>query len=134
MSAALMGHGRIDLRGEIMPAAAALQKLEMEPLSSAQGRAGADQRHPGLDGDRARRLFTGERVFGAAIAAGALSVDALKGSVKPFDPRISELRGQPGQIRVAAALRGLLDGSEIVASHARCGRSRTPTASAASRR
>ena len=43
-----------------------------------------------------------ERVFGAALAAGALSVDALKGSVKPFDPRLSEVRGQPGQIRVAA--------------------------------
>ena len=51
-------------------------------------------------------LFTGERVFGAALAAGALSVDALMGSVKPFDARVSELRGQPGQIRVAAALRG----------------------------
>ena len=49
-------------------------------------------------------LFAAERVFAAAIAAGALSVDALKGSVKPFDPRISALRGQPGQIRVAAAI------------------------------
>ena len=56
-------------------------------------------------------------MFAAAIAAGALSVDALKGSVKPFDPRISELRGQPGQIRVAAAIHELLEGSEIVASH-----------------
>jgi histidine ammonia-lyase len=71
-------------------------------------------------------LFSGERVFAGGIAAGALSVDALKGSVKPFDPRISELRGQPGQIRVATALRELLEGSEIVASHARCGRVQDP--------
>jgi histidine ammonia-lyase len=71
-------------------------------------------------------LFSGERVFAAALASGALSVDALKGSVKPFDARISELRGQPGQIRVAAAIRGLLDGSEIVASHARCGKVQDP--------
>ena len=71
-------------------------------------------------------LFIGERVFGAAIAAGALSVDALKGRVKPFDPRISELRGQPGQIRVAAAIARLLDGSEILASHGRCGRVQDP--------
>jgi histidine ammonia-lyase len=55
-----------------------------------------------------------------------LSVDALKGSINPFDARISALRGQPGQIRVAAALRGLLDGSEIVASHARCGKVQDP--------
>ena len=50
----------------------------------------------------------------------------LKGSVKPFDPRISELRGQPGQIRVAAEIRDLLDGSEILASHGRCGRVQDP--------
>jgi histidine ammonia-lyase len=71
-------------------------------------------------------LFVGERVFNAAMAAGALSVDALKGSVKPFDARISALRGQPGQIRVAESIRGLLEGSEIVASHARCGRVQDP--------
>ena len=65
-------------------------------------------------------------MFAAALAAGALSVDALKGSVKPFDPRISELRGQPGQIRVAAAIRDLLDGSAILASHGRCGRVQDP--------
>jgi histidine ammonia-lyase len=63
-------------------------------------------------------LFSGERVFAAAIAAGAMSVDALKGSAKPFDARISDLRGQPGQIKVAAAIRRLLDGSDILASHA----------------
>jgi histidine ammonia-lyase len=67
-----------------------------------------------------------ERVFGAALGAGALSVDALKGSVKPFDPRISAVRGQPGQIRVAAEIRELLDGSEIVESHFRCGKVQDP--------
>ena len=65
-------------------------------------------------------------MFAAALAAGALSVDALKGSVKPFDPRISALRGQPGQIRVAAAIAALLDGSEILASHGRCGKVQDP--------
>jgi histidine ammonia-lyase len=68
----------------------------------------------------------GECVFKAAIAAGALSVDALKGSAKPFDPRISELRGQPGQIRVAAAIAELLDGSEILTSHVKCSRVQDP--------
>jgi histidine ammonia-lyase len=71
-------------------------------------------------------LFGGERVFGAAIAAGALSVDALKGSAKPFDPRVSQLRGQPGQMRVAAEIAALLDGSQILESHGRCGRVQDP--------
>ena len=62
----------------------------------------------------------------STLAAGALSVDALKGSIRPFDPRISALRGQLGQIRVAAAIAELLDGSEILASHGRCGKVQDP--------
>ena len=125
--AALMGHGNIDVAGTVMPAAAALQKLQMEPLELGpkEGLAliNGTQMSSAVALDA---LFTGERVFAAAIAAGALSVDALKGSVKPFDERISALRGQPGQIRVAAAIRDLLDDSEIVASHARCGKVQDP--------
>ena len=127
MTAALMGHGCIDLGGEAMPAAAALQKLKMQPLEL-----GPKEGLALINGTQASTaialdaLFAGERVFGAAVAAGALSVDALKGSIKPFDPRISELRGQPGQIRVAAAIAELLDGSLIVPSHARCGKVQDP--------
>ena len=125
--AALMGHGSIDLAGDVMSAKAALQKLGMAPLQLGpkEGLAliNGTQMSTALALDA---LFAGERVFAAAIAAGALSVDALKGSAKPSDPRISELRGQPGQIAVAAAIAELLDGSEIVASHARCGRVQDP--------
>lgn len=127
MSAALMGHGEIDLGGERIAAAEALSRLGLEPLQL-----GPKEGLALINGTQASTaialdaLFTAERVFGAAIAAGALSVDALKGSAKPFDPRISQLRGQPGQIRVAAAINALLEGSEIVASHARCGRVQDP--------
>jgi histidine ammonia-lyase len=62
-------------------------------------------------------LFAAEAVFAAGIAAGALSVDALKGSDAPFDARIQALRGQPGQIAVAARLRTLMAGSAIRDSH-----------------
>ncbi|MGQ0654376.1 MAG: histidine ammonia-lyase [Betaproteobacteria bacterium] len=64
-------------------------------------------------------LFAIERVFAAALAAGALSVDAAMGSDTPFDPRIHELRGQRGQIDCARRYRALLAGSEIRASHLR---------------
>jgi len=125
--AALMGYGKIDVSGNGMSAGAALEELGMEPLQL-----GPKEGLALINGTQASTaialdaLFSGERVFAAAIASGALSVDALKGSAKPFDPRISELRGQPGQIRVAAAIRDLLDGSEIVESHARCGRVQDP--------
>jgi histidine ammonia-lyase len=124
---ALMGYGRIDVAGEIMSAAKALDRIGLDPLQL-----GPKEGLALINGTQASAalaldaLFAGERVFAAAIAAGALSVDALKGSAKPFDPRISELRGQPGQISVAAAIRGLLDGSEILTSHVACSRVQDP--------
>jgi len=125
--AALMGYGNIDIAGATMPAGAALHKLGMEPLQL-----GPKEGLALINGTQASTaialdaLFMGERVFAAAIAAGAMSIDALKGSAKPFDARVSDLRGQPGQIRVAGAIRALLDGSEILASHGRCGKVQDP--------
>jgi len=127
MTAALMGFGWIDLAGERVAPGEALQRLGLAPLvlGPKEGLAliNGTQFSTAIALDA---LFAAERVFGAALAAGALSVDALKGSVKPFDPRISALRGQPGQIRVAAEIARLLDGSAIVASHHRCGRVQDP--------
>ena len=71
-------------------------------------------------------LFGAEDVFAAALVAGCLSLEAIKGSVKPFDARIHEARGQVGQIAVAAAVRALLEGSAIDPSHPHCGRVQDP--------
>jgi histidine ammonia-lyase len=71
-------------------------------------------------------LLGAEDVFCAALVAGALSLEAIKGSVKPFDARIHAARGQAGQIAVAAAVRALLDGSQIDPSHPHCGRVQDP--------
>ena len=124
---ALMGYGRVCFGNEALPAGAALERLGLQPLQL-----GPKEGLALINGTQAScalaldALFMGERVFAAAIAAGAMSVDALKGSAKPFDPRISELRGQPGQIRVAAAIHGLLQGSEILTSHVKCSRVQDP--------
>src|SRR6185503_11740736 len=124
---ALMGYGRIDVAGKVMPARDALATIGLEPLQL-----GPKEGLALINGTQASTalaldaLFAGERVFASAIAAGALSVDALKGSAKPFDPRISQLRGQPGQIRVAAAIHDLLEGSEILTSHIACSRVQDP--------
>ncbi len=127
MVAVLMGEGRIDLAGEVMPAAAALTKLGRAPLVLApkEGLAliNGTQASTAIALDA---LFLGQRVFDAAIHAGAMSVDALKGSCAPFDSRIHALRGQPGQIEVARRLRDLLDGSDIGTSHHDCDRVQDP--------
>ena len=62
-------------------------------------------------------LFETERLFRSALVTGALSTDAARGSDAPFDPRIHRLRRHRGQIETAEALRELMAGSAIRASH-----------------
>ena len=62
-------------------------------------------------------LFEAERLFQSALVTGALSTEAAKGSDTPFDPRIHALRRHRGQIETATALRDLMAGSAIRASH-----------------
>jgi histidine ammonia-lyase len=63
-----------------------------------------------------------ERLARAADLAAALSIDALRASVRPFDARIHEARPYAGQIASAANIRSLLEGSAINKSHEHCGR------------
>ncbi|MEA3054557.1 MAG: histidine ammonia-lyase [Sphingomonadales bacterium] len=127
LSAAMLGEGRVNLAGKIMPAGEALRELGLEPLAL-----GPKEGLALINGTQISTavaldtLFTGERVFAGALISGALSLDALKGTDAAFDPRIHEARGQPGQIAVAAMLKRLLDGSEIRHSHEDCPRVQDP--------
>jgi histidine ammonia-lyase len=127
IAAAMLGEGRIRLDGTIMPAAEALGTLGLEPLALApkEGLAliNGTQVSTAIALDT---LFTTERIFASGLLSGAMSLEALKGTDVAFDPRIHELRGQPGQIEVAAALRRLLAGSEVRDSHADCPRVQDP--------
>ena len=62
------------------------------------------------------------RLARAADIAVALSIDALRGSVHPFDARIHAARAHAGQAAAAANVRRLLEGSGINKSHEHCGR------------
>jgi histidine ammonia-lyase len=63
-----------------------------------------------------------ERLARAADVAAALSIDGLRGSVRPFDPRIHAARPYPGQIASAQNIATLLEESAINKSHEHCGR------------
>lgn len=56
----------------------------------------------------------------------AMSLEALQGSAVPFDERIHAIRPHAGQQAVAANIRKLLQGSEILASHRDCGKVQDP--------
>jgi histidine ammonia-lyase len=127
LAAPLIGEGRIDLAGEPLPAREALARLGLEPLML-----GPKEGLALINGTQVSTaialdaLFAAERVFAAALTAGALSLDALKGTDAAFDPRIQAARGQKGQIEVASVLRALLDGSEIRHSHDDCPKVQDP--------
>jgi histidine ammonia-lyase len=118
MTAAMIGVGEVYLGDERLPADAALARAGLAPLVL-----GPKEGLALLNGtqfstaEALSALFAIERVFQAALVTGALATDAAKGSDTPFDPRIHALRGHRGQIEVAEALRELMKGSRIRASH-----------------
>jgi histidine ammonia-lyase len=67
-------------------------------------------------------LLEAERLATAADIAGAMSLEALKGTSRPFDQRLHDARPHPGQTTVAKNLRALLANSEIMESHKDCGK------------
>ena len=67
-------------------------------------------------------LLEAERLATAADVAGAMSLEALKGTARPFDERLHVARPHPGQQQVAKNLRALLADSEIMESHRDCGK------------
>src|SRR6266851_2068611 len=118
LTAAMLGIGEAHLAGETVPAATALARagLESVVLGPKEGLALLNGTQFST-AEALASLFAIERVFQAALVTGALSTDAAKGSDTPFDARIHALRGHRGQIEVAAALRILMAGSSIRASH-----------------
>jgi histidine ammonia-lyase len=118
MTAAMLGIGEAQLDGEIMPAEAALARAGLAPivLRPKEGLALLNGTQFST-AEALASLLAIECVFRAALVTGALSTDAAKGSDTPFDARIHELRGHRGEMDVAAALRTLMAGSSIRASH-----------------
>jgi histidine ammonia-lyase len=123
----VLGLGEIRYEGKIRPAAEVLAQLGLPgpELGPKEGLALLN----GTQVSTAIALvayFELEKVFGAAMVSGALSVDALQGSDTPFDPRIHQLRGHRGQIAVAQTYKKLLEGSAIRESHRSCSRVQDP--------
>lgn len=127
MAGALIGIGEVRVRGSLAPAAIALKEAGIEPLRLAPKEGLAL-----LNGTQVSTalalaaVFRTENILSAALMAGAMSSDAIKGSDTPFDRRIQSVRGHGGQIAVAAVLRDLMNGSDIRASHIGCDRVQDP--------
>jgi len=121
MAGVLIGVGEAKLQGTIVPAELALKEAGITPIKLAPKEGLAL-----LNGTQVSTalalaaVFRTENIMAAALAAGAMSSDAVKGSDTPFDKRIQSVRGHGGQIAVAGVLRELMRDSEIRASHVGC--------------
>jgi histidine ammonia-lyase len=106
-----------------IPGAEALRRAGLAPI-----RLGAKEGLALINGTQpstavlALALADAEQVARAADIAAALSIDALRGSVRPFDARIHEARPYSGQVASAWNIRSLLQDSAINKSHEHCGR------------
>lgn len=129
MSLPLLGHGEFwDEEGtETAPAREVLKKHNIEPIDL--------QAKDGLSLINGTQLMS---AYGAYVLEKSLvmaktadliagmSLEALQGSIKPFDERIHKLRPHKGQQEVAENMRNLLVESEILESHRNCGKVQDP--------
>jgi histidine ammonia-lyase len=123
LALALIGEGKARLKGRALPAARALRRARIRPvtLGAKEGLAliNGVQMSVAVGGLALHRALFLARV---ADLSGAASLDAARGSDAAFDARVVDVRPHPGARAAAANLRGLLSGSAIRESHRGCGK------------
>jgi histidine ammonia-lyase len=121
LSLALIGEGEVSYRGKVRPSLEVMRELGLEPLV--------------LEAKEGLALVNGTQAMSSLLAllaadaclllttadiAAAMSVEALKGSHRPFDGAVARLRPHPGTLQVSENLTRLLADSAINLSHADC--------------
>jgi len=123
----LIGLGEVYYNGQRQPSAAVLQTEKLEPviLGPKEGLALIN----GTQFILSFAVTALQRMHNALEAAdiiGALSLEGLMGTARPFDPRLHAIRPFPGNQLVAHRLKTMLENSGIMAAHVDCGRVQDP--------
>jgi histidine ammonia-lyase len=127
LSLALIGESEAFYRGERLPSHEALRRAGLAPVVL-----GAKEGLALVNGTQAMcavgglALLRAERLAEIADLAGAMTLEGLLGSHKPFLPEIQETRPHPGQRASADRLRALLRDSELVRTHEHCSKVQDP--------
>lgn len=117
----LLGEGEVEFQGQVRPAAEVLRELGLEALELE-----AKEGLALINGTQAMAsllallLLDTETLLKTADLAVAMSVEAIKGSHRPFDEAVTRLRPHPGMAATSANVRKLLQDSEIMLSHLDC--------------
>jgi len=127
MALTVIGEGEAYFNGEKMPAKDALACAQLKPIELAEKEGLAL-----LNGTQVSTaialigLLNTQRNFAIASIAGALSIEAAAGSIKPFSPVIARAKNNRGQIIFSGLMERLLQDSAILKSHTHCGRVQDP--------
>ncbi len=118
MACVLIGEGEALFEGERLPGGEALRRAGLEPVTL-----GAKEGLALINGTAVTTALgtlatlRAENLIRAADIAGALTVEALRGTAAAFDARIHLVRPHPRQVDTAATLRRLLEGSTFLRPH-----------------
>ena len=124
LALALIGEGEcLDERGKRIPTADALRKAGIKSLVlEAKEAVSLINGTQGMLAVGILQLLASEILVDTADVLSAMSLDALQGTDVAFDPRIHRVRPHAGQVKSAANLCRMLEGSELRESHRDCGR------------
>ncbi len=117
----LIGEGEVEYQGEVRPAGGVLRELGLEPLElEAKEGLALINGTQAMTSVLALLMLDSDTLLKTADIAVAMSVEALKGSHRPFDEAVTRLRPHPGMARTSTNVRLLLQDSEIMRSHIDC--------------
>jgi len=124
LALALIGEGEcVDGSGHRIASADALKQAQIKPLVlQAKESISLINGTQGMLAVGTLALLAAEILIDSADVLGGLSCDALQGTDTAFDERIHKARPHSGQIKTAANLRKMLEGSQIRESHRACSR------------
>lgn len=123
----LIGEGEAYFQGERLPAKEAIHRAGLKPvtLEAKEGLALVNGTQA-MTAVGVLALLRSEALADLADLAGAMTLEGLLGSHRPFGAEIQKIRPHPGQIACARRLRELLADSELMESHANCAKVQDP--------
>ena len=114
LAAVLVGAGEAEVDGTVLPGADAMARAGIaRPVLGPKDGLALVSSNAASVGLATLVLAEAERLFGAWVAAAALSLEGFRGNLAPLHPAAVALRPTPGQAAVAGAMRHMLDGSSL---------------------
>ncbi len=123
----IIGYGKVMIKGKIIETKNFYKKYKISPIKlKAKEGLGLINGTQFIAAHSIYALYKMEHLLNVADVVGAMSLDAFMGSTAPFKEALHNIRPYEGTKKVAARLRKLLNGSQIIQAHHNCERVQDP--------